>query len=212
MTPELEALRAATPQGEIKQRQGPGGRQLDYIDARFVMDRLDEAVGPENWRDVYEEAGNGSVRCGLSVRVGNEWITKWDVGDQSDIEPTKGAHSDAFKRAAVKWGIGRDLYGDHAAPQRPQVVRNTPQQAGARPGASTVPQRDDSMGLTARQFFDAAEPAFDRRLISDVARELFGQWKVTDLTNEQRTHLLEELRFRANGKSKEPEPEWAGVA
>ena len=30
----------------------------------------------------------------------------------SNIEPDKGAHSDAFKRAGVQWGIARDLYDD----------------------------------------------------------------------------------------------------
>ncbi len=128
-------LNDPTPKDEIKSRQGPGGRMLDYIDARFVMDRLDAAVGQENWQDKYEDAGNGSVRCGIGIRFAaigdarslDEWIWKWDVGDTSDIEPTKGAHSDAFKRAGVKWGIGRDMYGDHAttAPrpaQRPQTA------------------------------------------------------------------------------------------
>jgi hypothetical protein len=108
-------LNDPTPPSEIKTRQGPGGRMLDYIDARFVMDRLDAAVGQENWQDKFEDLPNGSVRCGIGIRQADGWVWKWDVGDVSDIEPVKGAHSDAFKRAAVKWGIGRDLYGDHPA-------------------------------------------------------------------------------------------------
>jgi hypothetical protein len=108
-------LNDPTPPSEIKKRQGPGGRTLDYIDARFVMDRLDAAVGQENWQDKFEDLPNGSVRCGIGIRQKDGWVWKWDVGDVSDIEPVKGAHSDAFKRAAVKWGIGRDLYGDHPA-------------------------------------------------------------------------------------------------
>jgi hypothetical protein len=108
-------LNDPTPPSEVKKRQGPGGRTLDYIDARFVMDRLDAAVGQENWQDKFEDLPNGSVRCGIGIRQKDGWVWKWDVGDVSDIEPVKGAHSDAFKRAAVKWGIGRDLYGDHPA-------------------------------------------------------------------------------------------------
>jgi hypothetical protein len=81
------------------------------------MDRLDAAVGQENWQDKFEDLPNGSVRCGIGIRQKDGWVWKWDVGDVSDIEPVKGAHSDAFKRAAVKWGIGRDLYGDHPAPE-----------------------------------------------------------------------------------------------
>jgi hypothetical protein len=114
-------LNDPTPPSEIKKRQGPGGRTLDYIDARFVMDRLDAAVGQENWQDKFEDLPNGSVRCGIGIRQKDGWVWKWDVGDVSDIEPVKGAHSDAFKRAAVKWGIGRDLYGDHPAPRPAQA-------------------------------------------------------------------------------------------
>jgi hypothetical protein len=119
-------LNDPTPPSEIKKRQGPGGRTLDYIDARFVMDRLDAAVGQENWQDKFEDLPNGSVRCGIGIRQKDGWVWKWDVGDVSDIEPVKGAHSDAFKRAAVKWGIGRDLYGDHPAlrPAAPAASRH----------------------------------------------------------------------------------------
>lgn len=124
------SLNDPTPQSEIKQRQGPGGRMLSYVDARFVMDRLDAAVGPENWQDKFEDRIDGSVRCGIGIQTKEGWVWKWDVGDPSDIEATKGVHSDAFKRAGVKWGIGRDLYGDHpspvsarpSAPQRPAVT------------------------------------------------------------------------------------------
>ena len=38
------------------------------------------------------------------------WISKSDGADDSNIEGAKGGLSDAFKRAAVKFGIGRYLY------------------------------------------------------------------------------------------------------
>lgn len=85
-----------------------------YIDARCVMDRLDEAVGNGNWKDHYEVLNNGSVKCTLSVKYGDEWIEKSDVGSMSD-QPDEGdrlksAFSDALKRTAVKVGVGRYLY------------------------------------------------------------------------------------------------------
>ncbi len=134
------ALAAPTPAGEIKQRKGPHGTMLDYVDARYVMDRLDQAAGPENWQDAYEMLPNGSVRGGIAIRHEQEWIWKWDVGDPSDIEPVKGAHSDAFKRAAVKWGIGRDLYGDHARPAQAPRTAPAPRQT---PVASSAPPDDE---------------------------------------------------------------------
>ena len=83
---------------------------LAYITSRAVMDRLDEVVGPGNWRDEYRPGPDGGLICGLSLRLDGEWITKWDGAENTDIEAIKGGLSDAFKRAAVKWGIGRYLY------------------------------------------------------------------------------------------------------
>lgn len=80
-----------------------------YVDARQVMDLLDEALGPENWQDHYREVA-GNVYCDLKIKVDGEWVTKSDCGSESSFEKEKGQASDAFKRAAVKWGIGRFLY------------------------------------------------------------------------------------------------------
>jgi len=81
-----------------------------YLTSRAVMDRLDEVVGPPNWRDDFKPGPDGGLICGLSLRLDGEWITKWDGAENTDIEAIKGGLSDAFKRAAVKWGIGRYLY------------------------------------------------------------------------------------------------------
>ena len=83
---------------------------LAYITSRAVMDRLDEVVGPENWRDEYQPGPDGGLICGLSLRLDDEWITKWDGAENTLVEEVKGGLSGAYKRAAVKWGIGRYLY------------------------------------------------------------------------------------------------------
>jgi hypothetical protein len=90
-------------------KDGTKGMALAYIDARDVMKRLDEVLGPENWQDRYEVHGDKTV-CYISIKCGTEWITKADAAGDSAVEAEKGAISDAFKRAAVKWGIGRYLY------------------------------------------------------------------------------------------------------
>jgi hypothetical protein len=79
-----------------------------YIDARDVADRLDEVAGGD-WWDEYHKAEAGGLECALTVMG----ITRHDVGsiDDSDNETEKSAYSDAFKRAAVKFGVGRFLYG-----------------------------------------------------------------------------------------------------
>lgn len=83
---------------------------LAYITSRAVMDRLDEVIGPQNWRDEYKPGPDGGVICGLSLRIQDEWICKWDGADNTEFEAIKGGLSDAFKRAGYKWGIGRYLY------------------------------------------------------------------------------------------------------
>lgn len=86
------------------------GIALAYVDARIVMVRLDDVVGPENWQDKYIETPSGRILCELSIRIGGEWISKTDGAGDTGTEGEKGAISDAFKRAAVKFGVGRYLY------------------------------------------------------------------------------------------------------
>jgi hypothetical protein len=89
------------------------GMALAYIDARAVMDRLDTACGPGNWQSRYPHADSKTV-CEIGIRIylnnGWEWVWKADGAGDTDFEANKGALSDAFKRAAVRWGVGRYLY------------------------------------------------------------------------------------------------------
>jgi len=62
---------------------------LAYVDARVIQDRLDEVLGVTGWQDEYECLPDGSVVCRLRLRLGNEWITKMDVGGQSE-QPDEG--------------------------------------------------------------------------------------------------------------------------
>lgn len=94
---------------------GTKGQFLAYIDARDVANRLDAVVGPENWQDSFEivEASTHVIKAGLALKIDDAWIWKYDYGypnSDLDEEPLKSSSSDAFKRAGVKWGIGRFLY------------------------------------------------------------------------------------------------------
>lgn len=87
---------------------------LAYITARAVMNRLDEVVGPENWQDSYEAIsgadGDRGYICTIYIKIGDEWVSKSDGANESTFESVKGGLSDSFKRAGIKWGIGRYLY------------------------------------------------------------------------------------------------------
>lgn len=93
------------------------GLAVPYLKSRAIQSRLDEVVGPYNWKPEYKPwhtvNGSASQLCGLAIycEERGEWIQKWDGADNTDIEPVKGGISDSFKRSAVLWGIGRYLYG-----------------------------------------------------------------------------------------------------
>lgn len=80
-----------------------------YIDARDAMRLLDEVCGPENWQDEYYQVKD-TMFCKIGIKVGDQWVWKSDGGDVTDVEAKKGESSDSFKRACVKWGVGRFLY------------------------------------------------------------------------------------------------------
>jgi hypothetical protein len=86
------------------------GQALCYVDARTVMDRLDSVCGFDGWQCSYTPGVGASIVCNIGLHLGGEWVWKADGAGPSDMEAEKGALSDAFKRAAVRWGIGRYLY------------------------------------------------------------------------------------------------------
>lgn len=115
MTIDFAALRAPFRPEEISWRIGSTsadktrGLALAYVDARAVMDRLDSVCGPAGWQRRYSHADSKTI-CEIGIRVDNEWIWKADGAGDTEFEAEKGALSDAFKRAAASWGIGRYLY------------------------------------------------------------------------------------------------------
>ena len=112
-------LKRPFPINRLKWRRGGGSKELVYITARDVMDRLDEVCGVSGWQSNFDYIGDRMI-CKLSVcfhskgqevsEWDKEWITKSDGADDSNIEGAKGGISDALKRAAVQFGIGRYLY------------------------------------------------------------------------------------------------------
>jgi hypothetical protein len=86
------------------------GKPLAYVDARTVMDRLDQVCGIDGWQCNYTPGVNGSIVCNLGILIAGDWIWKADGAGATDFEGEKGALSDALKRAAVRFGVSRYLY------------------------------------------------------------------------------------------------------
>lgn len=84
------------------------GQLVGYIDGRVCMTMLDEKDPAWSVRQVpiFQEGKLVAVQTELTVNG----VTRSDVGVPSNMDPIKGAYSDSLKRAAVHFGIGRELY------------------------------------------------------------------------------------------------------
>jgi hypothetical protein len=172
------ALSAPLPPGVISWRQdgraiNRDGRSLArfvaYIEANTVRERLD-AVVPGEWdltlellppvTGLEEDANQGA--CSFKARLQILGVIREDVGTGKDY---KQAATDAFKRAAVRFGIAHELYayeqnwvqmdgdGKYAKPVEDPAVAYARRYGRARPAAvaavamdreTSVPTSDDT--------------------------------------------------------------------
>ena len=113
-------LSAPFPEDEIHWRvqnarvNGQGEPQIKvvpYLDAKQVEQRLDDALTVARWKVTYQQIEGGFLAT-IGVFFGDPvgWVYRTDGAEETNIESTKGGISDAFKRAAVKFGVGRYLY------------------------------------------------------------------------------------------------------
>lgn len=125
----IRTLKASEIECRIGTINEKGCSLLLYKDARVDMRLLDEVFGPMNWKR-FHEVVNGNLFCTISIydEKKKEWVSKQDVGTESNTEKEKGQASDAFKRAGFNWGIGRELYSAPfiwIALESSEIVRNT---------------------------------------------------------------------------------------
>ena len=112
-----------------------GGTTLDYVPIAEVIARLNALLGTENWGEEAAEAWrdpsdpdwivakatvwayiNGSKQPTYKIGYGGQKIKRTKAGDILDLgDEYKGAHSDAFKKACTKFGIGLHLARDESA-------------------------------------------------------------------------------------------------
>ena len=97
-------------------KDGTKASLLLYQDARCAMKYLDQVVGPTNWQKRYYEV-RGLVICSIGINIYFDELTRepqfiWkdDTGSSGSIEEEKSIISDSTKRAAVAWGLARELY------------------------------------------------------------------------------------------------------
>lgn len=184
-------------------RAGDKAMALAYIDARDVMDRLDAVCGPGCWSDSYIETPKGRVICSLAIKTDEGWISKSDGAGDTAVEGDKGGISDAFKRAAVKWGIGRYLYAmptpwvpcesyesngkKHwkAWTQSPWNFVRTPKHDGPR-DKELILTLAQSAGVSLQTIFES-----------------YGKKSIADMTDEEAVAAVKRLQLTIKDKAKE---------
>jgi len=112
---------------------------LGYISREHVQRRLDSACGAGNWQTQFtvidKEKKVVECRMGLRLAEVGDWVWKTDAGSgqgESEGDEWKGAYSDAFKRAATHWGVGRFLYDIKAKylPCKAEIINGKPKFRG----------------------------------------------------------------------------------
>jgi hypothetical protein len=148
--PEIFAALAA-PFAPEEVKTLPKGKGMKYITARTAMNRLDNVLGPEAWWDDYFP-GENSVICRLTIVLPDgQQLTKVDAGGYAGMadggDDDKSGFSDAFKRTAVKFGVGRYLYKDgvpdFAMSDRSGYVHREPRRETAGTNGNGAPSRGD---------------------------------------------------------------------
>jgi hypothetical protein len=148
-TEALIELAAPIPHHLVKVRPGGGGKQLRYIEAATVRERLNAVIGPANWSSSIEVHRNCMV-CSLTLTLpSGRMISRAGVGGYPDAQNAdtgrglseedrpKAAATDALKRAGLEFGIGAELYEDGHHGNRGS------QQVGHRQDPARQQQRQD---------------------------------------------------------------------
>lgn len=113
---DLSVLTAPLRAQEVEwrvQSQTKDGQKITvvpYITNRCVMQRFDDQFGWSGWQNEIKEIDGGFLCTITAILPGGEIVKKTDGASRTAVEPVKGGISDAMKRCAVQFGLGRALY------------------------------------------------------------------------------------------------------
>ena len=194
---EIRTLRADEIECRVQQIKTNGCALLLYKDARCDMRILDEVFGIDGWEREHQVV-NGNLYCTVRVwsEKRNQWISKQDVGTESNTEKQKGEASDSFKRACFNIGIGRELYS------APFIWISL--------GKGEISEKNGRCSLDYKVKFEVKEIEYDEHreiskliIIDQEGKERFKFIKKTKQTKEKsikENKLLEDIYIMANKK------------
>lgn len=108
---DVDMIRWRIGKGPYERKGKYSAMLLAYIDARDVMERLDRILGNFGWQTEMTATDKGVI-CKMGVYDGEfeRWVWKSDGAQYTDFEAFKGGCSEALRRVAVQFGVGRYLY------------------------------------------------------------------------------------------------------
>jgi hypothetical protein len=138
-----DLLNKPFPPEMIRQRQGQGGKTLNYVEAHAVVARLNEVsdfdwsfevVKHEVLADEVIVLGKLTIDGIAKMAFGGSSVTKDNSGRELSLaDDLKSATSDAIKKTASLFGIGLELYGGAAQPEVAPTRGGAPTTRGGGP-------------------------------------------------------------------------------
>lgn len=143
----LRELRKNVDPNLVRQREGWRDRNgnvqmVDYVEWHTVADILDETA--PNWGHTIKDIRQVGDIMTVTVAITIDGVTREGIGTGSALNDMgiKKAEHDALKRAAVKFGIARDLY-------KKEFDAIDPEKTGtAETGVSSFPTEPVAAGLS----------------------------------------------------------------
>lgn len=195
-TVTLKELRKNLDPNLVRQREGWRGRDgrvkiVDYIEWHTVADILDETA--PNWEHRIKDIRKFDDIITVTVAITIDGVTREGVGTGSSRteKGIKKAEHDALKRAAVKFGIARDLYKkefDAIDPEEP-VMQAT---------ASPFPDEPVAMSIadlvTTKQLSMIRALAREKTIDADAECRSLMACKVAELSKRAASALIDHLQ------------------
>ncbi len=133
----LNELRHSVEPELVRQREGWSDREgrthmVDYVEWHTVADILDDAA--PNWSHTVKDIRTIGDIVAITVAITIDGITREGIGTgfaKNELGIKKAEH-DALKRAAVKFGIARDLYKSEPTPKAESNTFNLLEDATAK--------------------------------------------------------------------------------
>lgn len=178
-------LSAPFPEEAIYWRAGASSRDkkraqaLPYAEPRVYEDRLNDVCGLD-WAVTFKPWGDARIICELTIHG----VTRSSTGEENEgFAPGTSAEAQAFKRACVKFGLGRYLYDipiqwvdfdGKALSETPALAPKFLPAASTRAGAPLLTQERagamgrelDKLGYSASAQLELATELLGRRVVS----------------------------------------------